>query len=109
MTDEQRVLQRNLQQRPITTFAHAFRDSITSEQWLGLSTALTPTQMKHLKRACLAEKDPDTAEAILALYKALMAKPEKLAQLGEILNEQQVQMVLKLNEKAEEFTGQSAG
>ncbi len=102
LSKEQRKLKQNLATRPITTFAHAFRDSITTEQWFDLAQVLTKKQVAALKRACYAENDEDTAEGILAFRAPLLKNPAKLAELGTVLSEQQTQMLLRLNEKAAE-------
>ena len=102
LTEEQRTLQANLKKRPLTTFAHAFRDSITTEQWFDLAQVLTKKQTAALKTACYAEKDEGTAEGILEFRALLLSKPAKLAELGTVLNEQQMQMIMRLNEKAAE-------
>lgn len=102
LTEDQRKLQENLRKRPLTTFAHAFRDSITTEQWFDLAQVLTKKQVAALKRACYAEKDEDTAEGILEFRALLLKNAAKLTELGTVLNEQQMQMIMRLNEKAAE-------
>ena len=103
LTDDQRKLKENLRKRPLTTFAHAFRDSITTEQWFDLAQVLTKKQTQSLKKACYADKDEDTAEGILVFRASLLKNAAKLTELGEVLNEQQMQMIMRLNEKAVEF------
>ena len=102
LTKEQQKLQENLRKRPLTTFAHAFRDSITTEQWFDLAQVLSKKQTAALKIACYAEKDEDTAEGVLEFRKLLLSKPAKLAELGQVLGEKQMAMIMRLNEKAEE-------
>lgn len=101
--EDRRKLQENLRKRPLTTFAHAFRDSITTEQWFGLAQSLTKKQIAALKQSCYAETDEETAEGILVFRTQLLKNAAKLAELGEVLDERQMQMILRLNEKAEEF------
>lgn len=102
LTADQRKLQENLRKRPLTTFAHAFRDSITTEQWFDLTQVLTKKQAAALKQACYAEKDEETAEHIMEFRALLLKNAAKLAELGTVLNEQQMQMIMRLNEKAAE-------
>lgn len=99
--DAKAELQKKLRTKPLTTFAHAFKDSLSTDQLLALSQALTKSQMRALIGATDKDNDEDTAEGILKLYEAILKKPEKLADLQEILSEQQVQMVLRLSEKAQ--------
>lgn len=103
ISDDKRKLQENLRTRPLTTFAHAFRDSIATEQWFDLAQVLTKKQTGALKKACYAEKDEDTAEGILEFRTLLLKNAAKLGELGTVLNEQQMQMIIRLNEKAEEY------
>jgi hypothetical protein len=100
---ERKTLQENLRKRPLTTFAHAFKDSITTDQWFDLAQVLSKKQIQALKLACYAEKDEETAEAILVFRELLLKNATKLAELGTVLEERQMQMILRLNEKAEEY------
>lgn len=100
---ERRELQENLRKRPLTTFAHAFKDSISTDQWFDLAQVLSKKQIQALKQACYAENDEDTAEGILVFRDLLLKNATKLAELGNALEERQMQMILRLNEKAEEY------
>lgn len=102
LTDEQRKLQENLRKRPLTTFAHAFRDSITTEQWFDLAQVLTKKQIAALKQACYAEKDEVTTEGIMAFRGLLLKNAKTMGELSGVLGEKQMQMILRLHEKAEE-------
>lgn len=81
---------------PLTMFAHAFRDSIQSEQWMQLSESLSKTEMKLLKRATTALDDKATAEGVLAFKEGL--RPAKYLRLNRILDKEQQEMVMKLLE-----------
>jgi len=79
---------------PLTLFAHAFRDSILSEQWLALSEVMTKVEMKLLRDAVSQENDEATSEGILAFKDGL--RPAKYLKLNRILDEEQREMVMKL-------------
>jgi hypothetical protein len=81
-------------QNPLTVFAHGFRESITSEQWMQLSDALSKTQMKALRTATTALDDDSTADGILAFKDSL--KPTQYMRLQRILDEDQQGMISRL-------------
>lgn len=83
-------------ENPLTLFAHAFRDSILSEQWMALSEALSKQEMKLLRDATTAHDDEATSEGILAFKNSL--KPTKYLRLNRILDQEQQTMVMKLLE-----------
>lgn len=89
-------------ENPLTLFAHAFRDSILSEQWMGLSEALSKQEMKLLKDATTAHDDEATAEGILAFKNSL--KPTKYLRLNRILDQEQQAMVMKLLEVIDQYS-----
>lgn len=81
-------------ENPLTLFAHAFRDSILSEQWLALSEVMTKAELKLLREAVSQEDDEATSEGILAFKDGL--RPSKYLKLNRILDEEQREMVMKL-------------
>ena len=81
-------------ENPLTLFAHAFRDSIMSEQWLDLSEAMTKAELKLLRDAVSQDDDEATSEAILVFKDGL--RPSKYLKLNRILDEEQREMVMKL-------------
>jgi hypothetical protein len=89
---------------PLTMFAHAFRDSIQSEQWLALSEVLTKAQVKLLKEATTADNDSDTAAGILEFKDSL--KPTLYLKLNRILDPEQREMIMKLLEVIDDYTDQ---
>jgi len=89
-------------ENPLTLFAHAFRDSILSEQWMALSEALSKLEMKLLKDATTAHDDEATSEGILAFKDSL--KPTKYLRLNRILDQEQQAMVMKLLEVIDQHT-----
>jgi hypothetical protein len=89
-------------ENPLTLFAHAFRDSIQSEQWLKLAEALSKQELKLLKDATTAHDDEATAEGVLAFKEAL--KPTKYLKLNRILDPEQQTMVMKLLEVIEQYS-----
>lgn len=96
-TDPERAaMEKKIKESPITTFAHAFMDSLGQQQLLDLADALTKKQMKLLREATSQENDPDTAEAIIQLQGSLMKSPQTFGRLQEILSAKQVQMVMRL-------------
>lgn len=86
----------DMETKPLTIFAHAFRDSIHSEQWLKLGEALSKQELRLLKRATTAEDDEATAEGIVKFKEAL--RPTKYLRLNRILDKEQQEMVMKLLE-----------
>ncbi len=89
-------------ENPLTLFAHSFRDSIQSEQWLALGEALTKQEMKLLKDATTAENDTDTAAGIMAFKDSL--RPTKYLRLNRILDPEQREMIMKLLEVIDRYT-----
>ena len=81
-------------ENPLTLFAHAFRDSILSEQWLALSDVMTKAELKLLREAVSQEDDDATSGGILAFKDGL--RPAKYLKLNRILDEEQREMVMKL-------------
>lgn len=81
-------------EKPLTLFAHAFRDTIESEQWMDLTDVLTKQEMKLLKDALSAEDDDATAEGIMAFKEAL--RPTKYLRLNRILDAEQREQIMKL-------------
>lgn len=88
-------------EHPLTVFAHAFRESIASDQWMQLSEALSKPQMKMLRVATTAEEDDATAEGIIQFKEGL--KPTQYLRLQRILDEQQVAMITRLIELIEQY------
>lgn len=88
-------------ENPLTVFAHAFRESIQSEQWMELSDGLTKPQMKALKSATTREDDDSTAEGIMLFKESL--KPTQYLRLQRILDEQQQKMIGRLLELIEQY------
>ncbi len=84
----------DMETKPLTIFAHAFRDSIHSEQWLKLSEALSRQELRLLKQATTAEDDEATAAGIVKFKEAL--RPSKYLRLNRILDKEQQEMVMKL-------------
>lgn len=91
-------------ENPLTVFAHAFRESIQSDQWMQLSEALTKEQMKLLRTATTAEVDDNTAEGIIQFKEAL--KPTQYLRLQRVLEEPQQQMIARLIELIEQYEDQ---
>ena len=106
--EQDRQLKKNLQERPLTTFSHAFRDSIKDGQWLDLGAALNKKEMLALKKACSSKKELTTAQGILELHRLISKNPAKLGELTKILSDQQAQMIMKLIERAEKFAAAAA-
>jgi len=88
-------------ENPLTVFAHAFRESIHSQQWMDLSESLTKPQMKALKEATTQEEDDATAEGIMVFKECL--KPTQFLRLQRILDEQQQKMIGRLLELIEQY------
>jgi hypothetical protein len=88
-------------ENPLTVFAHAFRESIASDQWMQLSEALSKNQMKLLRTATTAEEDDVTAEGIMVFRDAL--KPTQYLRLQRVLDEQQQAMIARLIELIERY------
>lgn len=103
--DEQADLKKNMRERPITTFAHAFKDSLTNDQLIDMSTLLTKGQLSAFKQLSSCAEDPQTSEAILKFRTMLLKTPDKFASLAGILTDTQNQMILRLNQLAEETSG----
>lgn len=97
---ERQAMERKIKEKPLTTFAHAFKDSLTAEQLMDLSAAVTKKQMTLLKTATSQETDPETADAIVKLRDSLMKSPQTFGKLQEILSDKQVQMVMRLMQMA---------
>lgn len=81
-------------ENPITLCAHAFKDSIMSEQWMQLADVLSKQEMALLRKATTMEDDESTADAILAFKNSL--RPSKYLRLNRILDEEQRKMILGL-------------
>ena len=103
---EKREIEEGLRTRPLTTFAHAFKNSIDANdsQWLDIGAALNNKQMAALKKACMSEDDATTAQGILELQKLITKNPAKLAELTGILTEKQAQMIMTLIQRAESIS-----
>lgn len=93
---EREAMEKKIKEAPITTFAHAFMDSMSQQQLLDLAETLTKKQMGLLRSATSKETDPETAEAIIELQNALMKSPQTFLSLKNILSDKQVQMVMRL-------------
>jgi len=100
--DSEDMAAKEAEENPLTLFAHSFRDSILSEQWLSLGEALTKQEMKLLKDATTAENDVDTSAGIIAFKDSL--RPTKYLRLNRILDPEQREMIMKLLEVIDEYT-----
>lgn len=98
MTEEE---ERAMKEKPLTVFAHAFREGITSEQWIKLSQALSKPQLKKFSDALTAETDDATAEGILQFRKSMPTT--RMLSLAQILSEEQMQMIMELLKLIEQY------
>jgi len=89
----------DLRTNPLTVFAHAFRDSLSSDQALEIGQLLSALELEALQFATSRGDDVATAEAVLSFRDLLMAGPN-LVRISALLSADQTTMLLKLNELA---------
>ena len=92
----QQEMRRRIEEAPLTTVAHNFRDSLSSIQWLDAAQALTRKQLAALKSACTGTDEISTADGVRELKDQILGAPKVMASLGEILDETQLKMVMAL-------------
>ncbi len=102
---EKAALEKQMKEKPLTTFAHAFKDSLSSDQLMDLTDALTKKQSRAFREATSKETDDSTADAILKFRDAMFKTPAVLGKVQEILSEKQFQMIMRLNELAADREG----